>query len=103
MESVLQTSRFVSTLFPANVRDRIMNDANDDLRGKSFLMGGKDNEETGFGVYRTRPIADYFPHTTVMFADISGRLLASPSKSSSSLKPFTVRSMKSPIVVASSK
>jgi class 3 adenylate cyclase len=72
MESVLQTSRFVSTLFPANVRDRIMNDANDDLRGKSFLMGGKDNEETGFGVYRTRPIADYFPHTTVMFADISG-------------------------------
>jgi class 3 adenylate cyclase len=44
-----------------------MNGTNDDGRGTSFLMG-----ETGFGAYQTKPIADYFPHTTVMFADISG-------------------------------
>jgi class 3 adenylate cyclase len=49
-----------------------MNDAHDAVGGKSFLMGGEDNEGTGVGVYQTRPIADYFLHTTVMFADISG-------------------------------
>jgi class 3 adenylate cyclase len=64
MQSVLETNRFVSTLFPANVRDRVMNDAND-----PFLTSG---EEMGAYAYQTRPIADYFPHTTVMFADISG-------------------------------
>jgi class 3 adenylate cyclase len=72
MQSVLETNRFVSTLFPANVRDRVMNDANDDVRGTSFLTSSGNNEEADFGVYQTRPIADYFPYTTVMFADISG-------------------------------
>jgi class 3 adenylate cyclase len=72
MQSVLNTNRFVSTLFPANVRDRLMDDANHDVKGKSFLNSGEGNAETGFGVYQTRPIAEYFPHTTVVFADISG-------------------------------
>jgi class 3 adenylate cyclase len=72
MQSVLETNRFVSTLFPANVRDRVMNDANDNVGGKSFLTGSEDNEDFGVCAYKTRPIADYFPHTTVMFADISG-------------------------------
>jgi class 3 adenylate cyclase len=80
MQSVIETKRFVGTLFPANIRDRVMDDAFDDAGGAPFLkgavdteeIGGEDNEETGFGAYQTRPIADYFPHTTVMFADISG-------------------------------
>jgi class 3 adenylate cyclase len=70
MQSIIETNRFVSTLFPANVRDRVMNDANHDTKGKSFLSSGAN--DAGFGVYQTRPIAEYFPHTTVMFADISG-------------------------------
>jgi class 3 adenylate cyclase len=70
MQSIIQTNRFVSTLFPASVRDRVMNDANHDLRGKSILSSSANS--AGFGVYQTRPIAEYFPHTTVMFADISG-------------------------------
>jgi class 3 adenylate cyclase len=72
MKSVLETNRFVSTLFPATVRDRVMNDANDDVRRKFLLTSSDNNEEADFGVYQTRPIADYFPYTTVMFADISG-------------------------------
>jgi class 3 adenylate cyclase len=72
MQSVIETRRFVGTLFPANVRDRIMNDANDNVGGESFLTGGEESEKIGIGAYKTRPIADYFPHTTVMFADISG-------------------------------
>jgi class 3 adenylate cyclase len=80
MESVLQTNRFVSTLFPANVRDQIMNEVLDDGGETPFLAEGKENaklgieddEEINFGAYQTKPIADYFPYTTVMFADISG-------------------------------
>jgi hypothetical protein len=53
------------------IRDRVMNDANDDVGETSFLTVGEDSEETGVGAYQTRPIADYFPHTTVMFASIS--------------------------------
>jgi class 3 adenylate cyclase len=80
MESVLQTNRFVATLFPANVRDQIMDYVLDDGGETPFLtegednaeIGDEDNEETNFGAYQTKPIADYFPYTTVMFADISG-------------------------------
>jgi class 3 adenylate cyclase len=80
MESVLQTNRFVATLFPANVRDQIMNDVLDDGGESPILAEGEesaelcieDDEETNFGAYQTKPIADYFPYTTVMFADISG-------------------------------
>jgi class 3 adenylate cyclase len=72
MQSVLETNRFVSTLFPANVRDRVLNDANDDVKQKSLLTSSENKEDADFGVYQTRPIADYFPYTTVMFADISG-------------------------------
>jgi class 3 adenylate cyclase len=71
MRSIIETDRFVSTLFPANVRDRVMNDTTHDVR-TSFNTGGVDDEDADFGAYQARPIADYFPHTTVMFADISG-------------------------------
>jgi class 3 adenylate cyclase len=44
-----------------------MNEANDNVGGKC-----EDNDEIGVGAYKTRPIADYFPNTTVMFTDLSG-------------------------------
>jgi hypothetical protein len=75
------STAIVSSLFPKNVRDRLMqvdnNQENPDKTGdfmaphhrlKSFLTN-KANSENDLG---QKPIADLFPHTTVLFADISG-------------------------------
>ena len=52
----------VRSLFPAAVRDRLMaDDENSDLK-----------KQVGAGKFRSRPIADLFPESTVMFADIAG-------------------------------
>jgi hypothetical protein len=61
MNSAIRTSNLVSSMFPENVRDRLMEDALQD--------GG---QTSGGGVFKTRPIADFFPESTIMFADISG-------------------------------
>jgi class 3 adenylate cyclase len=69
-----RSTAIVSSLFPRNVRDRLMQEHSEkgknsgflasNQRLKSFLNGDlKDNEE---------PIADLFPNCTVMFADIAG-------------------------------
>jgi class 3 adenylate cyclase len=60
--------------------DDALDDALDDAGGDPLLAGVMDKEDAGsgekedigFGAYQTRPIADYFPHTTVMFSDLSG-------------------------------
>ena len=58
MRSALRSGALVDSLFPANVRDRVMEDAN---------TGGEKNKLTGdVGGFRTRPIADFFPNTTLM-------------------------------------
>lgn len=77
----------VSSLFPSNVRDRIIKDAEEqaeeDLKAKrafgysatpksrlkTFLDEANENGEQAFD---TKPIADLFPETTIMFADIVG-------------------------------
>ena len=70
-----QTSAIVSSLFPKNVRDRLLEgDTNDHAAGsflsgkfrlKSFLNNSDDDEGL-------QPIADLFLETTVLFADIAG-------------------------------
>jgi hypothetical protein len=72
-----QTAAIVSSLFPANVRDRLMqagtkNANNTGLRDsnhrlKSFLDGGAEEDDVDL-----QPIADLFPNCTVLFADIAG-------------------------------
>jgi len=75
LTSAIRTNQIVSSLFPAGVRERILEEQQKDEKGtdkKHWLAEdglGVDNME---GVYATRPIADFFPDTTVMFADISG-------------------------------
>ncbi|KAL7561134.1 hypothetical protein ACA910_004617 [Epithemia clementina (nom. ined.)] len=85
-----QTNAIVSALFPSNVRDRILRDAEEQAKHaeennqrnklafgsaqkqqlKSFLDGEDANMASHpFG---TKPIADLFPSATVMFADIVG-------------------------------
>ena len=79
-----RSSAIVASLFPSNVRDRILQQAEEqnDLRRskklgttgktqlKSFLSDGMaENANNDDG---SKPIADLFPNTTVMFADIAG-------------------------------
>ena len=91
MKRAVQSRAIVSSLFPAAVRDRLSK-ADDssasragkgdpnargfknragktNARLKTFLNdGGQDKRPA----HELRPIADLFPHTTVMFADIAG-------------------------------
>jgi hypothetical protein len=69
MDTAIRTSNLVSSMFPENVRDRLMEDALQDEGKKSALDGKGDLIGGGF---KTRPIADFFPEVTIMFADISG-------------------------------
>ena len=71
-----QSTAIVSSLFPKNVRDRLMQPHKNDKKGnnqhamvpnhrlKTFLSGGETNEG--------QPIADLFLNCTVFFADIAG-------------------------------
>jgi hypothetical protein len=72
-----QTSAIVSSLFPENVRDRLMEVGTNDAKNKdsvapnqrlrSFLNSGAEEDDMDL-----QPIADLFPNCTVLFADISG-------------------------------
>jgi class 3 adenylate cyclase len=100
LDSALESRAIVSSLFPANVRDRLFendgkvqkkertfgesaDDQNPDkdhvlashpakLRLKSFLHDGPASGAPDSYVLQTKPIADLFPHCTVLFADIAG-------------------------------
>jgi hypothetical protein len=78
LRKATQTSAIVSSLFPENVRDRLIN-GNTDKAGnyiapnhrlKTFLKDGAG--ATGNNSLDMAPIADLVPHATVIFADISG-------------------------------
>jgi hypothetical protein len=71
MNSAMRTSNLVSSMFPENVRDRLMEDAQQD-EGKMSAVGAKGTPSSLGGNIKTRPIADFFPESTIMFADISG-------------------------------
>jgi hypothetical protein len=78
--------RYCFVAIPSNVRDRILKDAEeqaeqDMLNNKKGFGAAPKNrlktfldEDKGAQAFDTKPIADLFPHTTVMF----GILLASP-------------------------
>lgn len=81
-----RSNAIVSSLFPTQVRDRLMEDAKLSKQ-KSQVMGTKtklrtfldgavdedsENNEADEFMYKTRPIAEFFADTTVMFGDIVG-------------------------------
>lgn len=81
MNSAQRSNAIVSSLFPKSIQDRLLREgsknpnkahafASDKKRIASFLTGsnGTDEEEED----DLNPIADLFPHATVMFADIAG-------------------------------
>jgi class 3 adenylate cyclase len=82
-----RTNAIVASLFPKDVQERIMAEAEEQAenearakRGgfgfaqknqlKEFLDEG--NDELGDAIFKTEPIADLFPNTTIMFADLVG-------------------------------
>jgi hypothetical protein len=76
LATATQTTAIVSSLFPAQVRDRLMmqQEKQSDAYGaanksrlKGFLNGNSNEFESN-----AAPIADLFPLCTVFFADISG-------------------------------
>ena len=94
MNEAMKTSAIVSSLFPAEVRDRLMGkkkDKADQKRGKllptlteapkfrlhNFLADEENNAQSTNDACDSldildKPIADLFPSATVMFADIAG-------------------------------
>jgi hypothetical protein len=83
MNTANRTNEIVASLFPENVRDQIFAEEDaGDSKNKNKAFSGKQGlknflEEEGHGednviAYDSKPIADLFPYTTIMFADISG-------------------------------
>ncbi|CAB9510830.1 Receptor-type guanylate cyclase gcy [Seminavis robusta] len=91
MATAARTNAIVTSLFPSNVRDRIMKDAEDAVNNnkeivpflpgmgeapkkklKTFLDEENPGTEDQLVMFKTKPIADLFPETTVMFADLVG-------------------------------
>jgi hypothetical protein len=86
-----RSGAIVSSLFPSTVRDRLFDQGkpSDDIpqgsersttkstnKFKHFMEGERDNmdlgEEGDDDILKTKPIADLFPATTILFADIAG-------------------------------
>jgi len=73
-----QTTAIVASLFPENVRERMMEQATKKLESRDSFMSPNrrlkgylnDDNETDTN---SAPIADLFPHCTVMFCDIAGK------------------------------
>jgi hypothetical protein len=75
MDSALKTSALVVSLFPENVLDRVLDDAVAPNKGETLASDEEGNHysiEKSGEVCIARPIADFFPDSTVMFADIAG-------------------------------
>jgi class 3 adenylate cyclase len=67
----MQSTAIVSSLSPQNVADRLMQQnshMSNNKRLKSFLSDNYNLTDD----LNNQPIADLFPHTTVLFADIAG-------------------------------
>ena len=72
----------VTSMFPSNIRDRLYAEAANGRLSElsttkkdlsSFLQsGGTESQVDEKGRFKTKPIADLFPETTIMFADLAG-------------------------------
>ena len=69
-----RSNAIVSSLFPSNVRDRLLAENMEVhvLNGKSGAKSALNGNDKDVGVYKSKPIADLFPETTVLFGDIVG-------------------------------
>eukprot|EP00977_Amphora_coffeiformis_P010557 scaffold2482_cov166-Amphora_coffeaeformis.AAC.23 len=71
LDTAVKTTAVVKSLFPANVRDRLIEEAGmntgAEMKAHPFMnRGDRENEKS------SKPIADFFPETTILFADMVG-------------------------------
>lgn len=82
INTAMRQNALVSSLFPKNIQKKLMEEidegATKNKSGKAglrnYLTNGEEEPkqpEHG-GKFQTKPIADLFPETTIMFADIAG-------------------------------
>lgn len=62
IDAATRSNAVLLELFPKQVRDRLLADKNNDSKADHFMSESKEG----------KPNADFFPETTIMFADISG-------------------------------
>lgn len=67
VSTAAKTSAIVDSFFPMHIRDRILQADGDKEAVSAAISKIVDN-----GLIASKPIADLFPHATVMFADIVG-------------------------------
>lgn len=72
-----QSSAIVSSMFPSQFRDRLMGDGTGENNGgtqtlKTYMKNGA--KSRGAGGQESKPLADLFLETTLIFADIVGEL-----------------------------
>jgi hypothetical protein len=80
MKTATKQHALVSSLFPKSIQKQLMEEVEDGMKtGKKFSSYGKaglrsylDGESRDNEATNSKPIADLFPETTVMFADIAG-------------------------------
>lgn len=87
MKAVNEAARsnvIISSLFPSQVRERLFEEKGDNTltvpksKLKSMMNSGNYTEAQTMGetaedlIYTSKPIADLFPETTILFADIAG-------------------------------
>lgn len=70
MMSAIQTNKIVSSLFPSNVRDRMIDEAKQsqalEVKRANFVANKDQDIVDDTNVFSSKPIADLFPETTVM-------------------------------------
>lgn len=78
LRQAIQSSAIVSSLFPEAVRDRLLKSSTNDTMASKHIMIAPTNRLKGYlnGSEDDRdceqPIADLFPHCTVLFMDVAG-------------------------------
>ena len=67
LSTAVKSNAVISSLFPENVRERLMNEAQKQQEGTLTKNIGKNAESVS-----DKPIADFFPEVTIMFGDLVG-------------------------------
>jgi hypothetical protein len=72
-----KSNAVVASLFPAEVRDRLLEAQQEEKKKKNFKedafrVNGLDGSQGLINTYEGSPIAQLYPDTTVLFGDISG-------------------------------